>query len=269
MRFLRGRKLRLLVGACVVVAVGAIATVVQASIPDGNTIHGCYDSGGNLKVVSAPPCPSKYTALDWSQTGSAGAQGPTGPTGATGLKGDTGGTGATGATGPTGATGTAGADGATGATGPAGPGGANTPQFDFDLDGVPGHDPGTQDITVNGFDLHMVCLSDGTTGTMQIVVSSGDPATSNNFFDFSTGGVKGNTAFSDTPLGPVIGDFAVTDSTTSSAVEGGHVGFTAVGEAGQVAGQGISSQFGYTIDVENGVAGCRAFGSIEPTETPS
>ncbi len=67
MRFPKSRSMRLLVGACVFVSVGAIATVVQASIPDGNVIHGCYDSGGNLKVVSSLPCPKGYTNVDWNQ----------------------------------------------------------------------------------------------------------------------------------------------------------------------------------------------------------
>jgi len=87
MRFPRSRKVRVLVGACVVVSVGAIATVVQASIPDGNTIHGCYESGGNVKVVASLPCPKGYPSLDWNQTGPQGPQGPQGEQGSQGPQG--------------------------------------------------------------------------------------------------------------------------------------------------------------------------------------
>ncbi len=114
MLFPRVRNGRLLVGACLVVGVGAIATVVQADIGGGGVIQGCYDSGGNVKVVAALPCPKGFTALSWNQTG------PTGPMGATGATGATGAAGPTGATGVTGAAGATGATGVTGATGPAG-----------------------------------------------------------------------------------------------------------------------------------------------------
>ena len=58
--------------------------VAYATIGDGGVINGCYDSGGNLKIVSAPPCPKGYTALSWNQ------QGPSGPAGAKGEKGERG-----------------------------------------------------------------------------------------------------------------------------------------------------------------------------------
>jgi hypothetical protein len=53
---------------------------------DGNTINGCYSSGGALKVLtpSAPTCPSGYTPIHWNQTG------PQGPAGPQGSQGDTG-----------------------------------------------------------------------------------------------------------------------------------------------------------------------------------
>ena len=60
--------------------------VAYATIGDGVVIQGCYDSGGNLKVVAAPPCPKGYTALQWNEQGPSG---PAGPTGAKGDKGDT------------------------------------------------------------------------------------------------------------------------------------------------------------------------------------
>jgi hypothetical protein len=45
---------------------------------DGNTINGCYSSGGALKLLtpSAPTCPSGYTPIQWNQTGPAGPRGP-------------------------------------------------------------------------------------------------------------------------------------------------------------------------------------------------
>lgn len=97
------------------VLVGGTAYGAVSSIPDSaGVIHGCYDSGGNLKVIDTSvttACPKGYSALDWNQTGPQGPAGPTGPTGATG---------ATGPTGPAGPTGLTGATGATGPTGPAG-----------------------------------------------------------------------------------------------------------------------------------------------------
>ena len=34
------------------------------------TIHGCYDSGGNVKVIDASAtCPKTYTSLNWSRPG--------------------------------------------------------------------------------------------------------------------------------------------------------------------------------------------------------
>jgi hypothetical protein len=108
MRFPTSRRARLLVGVCVAASVGAVATAVQASIPDGNTIHSCYDGGGVLKVASTAQCPSGLTSLSWSQTGPTGPQGPTGAAGAQGATGDRGPQGATGPEGATGPQGPAG-----------------------------------------------------------------------------------------------------------------------------------------------------------------
>jgi hypothetical protein len=64
---------------------GAIAAAVlgggialAAGPANGGVIQGCYDSGGNLKVVAALPCPKGYTALAWNQQGSRGADGAAG-----------------------------------------------------------------------------------------------------------------------------------------------------------------------------------------------
>lgn len=50
---------------------------------DGNTIAGCYSSGGALKVRTPeePACPKGYATIEWNVTGAQGAQGTTGPQG--------------------------------------------------------------------------------------------------------------------------------------------------------------------------------------------
>jgi hypothetical protein len=65
------------VAAASVLAGGAAYGAVS-SIPDAATgvIHGCYDSGGNVKVIDTSvttTCPKGYTALNWNQKGPAGA----------------------------------------------------------------------------------------------------------------------------------------------------------------------------------------------------
>jgi hypothetical protein len=65
--------------AALVVALGGAA---YAAIPDGSgVITGCYDGGGNLKVIdtaSAPSCPKGYTTVTWNQSGRQGPQGAPG-----------------------------------------------------------------------------------------------------------------------------------------------------------------------------------------------
>jgi hypothetical protein len=117
--------MRLLVGACVVLGVGAIASAVQAGIPDGNGVnHGCYSANGAeatngapLNIIDNPgaSCSKGQAAVTWNQTGPQGPKGDTGATGPQGPRGDTG------ATGPQGAQGPKGDTGATGPPGPAGP----------------------------------------------------------------------------------------------------------------------------------------------------
>jgi tail collar domain len=99
------RRWRLLVALAVGGALFTIASVVQADIPDGGTIHSCYAKDGSLRVIDTSAGQScntkKETQLDWAQNGQRGAAGPTGQTGAPG---------STGPTGPKGATGAAGSD---------------------------------------------------------------------------------------------------------------------------------------------------------------
>lgn len=69
----------------VAAAAGAVAAsalaggVAWAAIPDsGGVIQGCYNNGGNLKVVSELPCPKGYTLLPWNQEGPKGDPGTDG-----------------------------------------------------------------------------------------------------------------------------------------------------------------------------------------------
>lgn len=77
-------------------AVGAVAAtlvaggVTWAAVGDGGVIQGCYDSGGNVKVVAALPCPKGYTPLQWNQQGPKGDPGPQGLPGANGTNGQNG-----------------------------------------------------------------------------------------------------------------------------------------------------------------------------------
>jgi hypothetical protein len=53
--------------------------VAWAAIPDSDgVIQGCYNSGGNIKVVSELPCPKGYTSLPWNQQGPKGDPGTDG-----------------------------------------------------------------------------------------------------------------------------------------------------------------------------------------------
>jgi len=117
---------RLLLALVVGGAFFGIATVVQADIPDGGVIHGCYKTvGGSLRVIDTSAggsCNPSETSLPWNQPGPTGAHGSTGTRGVTGAQGPTGARGVTGAQGPTGFTGATGPAGATGSTGPPGPG---------------------------------------------------------------------------------------------------------------------------------------------------
>ena len=74
----------------VLVAGLAVGAIAYATIPNSNVIQGCYDSGGNVKVVQALPCPKGYTPLAWNQQGPPGINGSNGTPGAKGDKGDKG-----------------------------------------------------------------------------------------------------------------------------------------------------------------------------------
>ena len=84
-----GSRRRALLAAGVVCVLGVVGVgYAFGAIPGtGGVIQGCYDSGGNLKVVNALPCPKGSTALSWNQTGPTGPPGETGATGASGATG--------------------------------------------------------------------------------------------------------------------------------------------------------------------------------------
>jgi hypothetical protein len=107
---------RVLVALAVAAAAFGIASAVQADIPDGGVIVGCYGKPGTpqkgqLRVRDADhgeQCRYYENPISWNQVGPTGTTGATGPTGPTGPAGATGPTGATGPSGPSGPTGLAG-----------------------------------------------------------------------------------------------------------------------------------------------------------------
>jgi Collagen triple helix repeat (20 copies) len=112
----RGNLLSAGVGA--IVATALVGSVAWAAIPGpGGVIQGCYDSGGNLRVVDALPCPRNFTALQWNQQGQPGQQGPQGIPGSKGDKGDQGVQGVQGPKGDTGPQGNTGPQGVPGQQG--------------------------------------------------------------------------------------------------------------------------------------------------------
>jgi hypothetical protein len=79
-----------LVTLAAAVALGAVGTgaAVAAGVTlpfsgDGNTINGCYSSGGALKVLAPAQstCPDGYMPIHWNVTGPQGPAGPQGPGG--------------------------------------------------------------------------------------------------------------------------------------------------------------------------------------------
>ena len=69
------KKQTLLTAVVSVLAGSAIAGgIAWAAIGDDGVIQGCYDSGGNLKVVP-PSVREGFTPLQWNQEGPKGDQG--------------------------------------------------------------------------------------------------------------------------------------------------------------------------------------------------
>ncbi len=69
MKALMGRRsvVSLLLAGALLAVVGGVA---WAAIPGpGGVIQGCYDGGGNLKVVEQLPCPKGSKPIAWNQTG--------------------------------------------------------------------------------------------------------------------------------------------------------------------------------------------------------
>lgn len=88
---MKTRNLAAALAATAAAAAAVAGGVAWATIPDSSgVIQGCYDSGGNVKVVAALPCPRGYTPFQWNQQGPPGIPGGTGGTGPAGAKGDKG-----------------------------------------------------------------------------------------------------------------------------------------------------------------------------------
>jgi hypothetical protein len=131
-----------LVGAGVVlVLAGSVAWAAIPTTP-GGVIQGCYDAGGNVKVVEALPCPRNYTPFQWNQQGIQGIQGPKGDKGD---KGDQGEQGIQGIQGPKGDQGPQGIQGLKGDKGDKGDTGAAGPS------GISGYEIVREDVDVGGF----------------------------------------------------------------------------------------------------------------------
>jgi len=85
---LNRRRSRFAAAAAAVCCVVAGVAYAAGGIPGADgVIQGCYDAGGNLKVVASLPCPKGYTALSWNQAGPQGLKGDKGEPGATGQAG--------------------------------------------------------------------------------------------------------------------------------------------------------------------------------------
>ena len=71
------RRTKLMLGAIAAAVVAAMAGgIAWAAIPGpGGVIQGCYDNGGNVKVVDALPCPKGSKPLPWNQAGAPGVSG--------------------------------------------------------------------------------------------------------------------------------------------------------------------------------------------------
>jgi hypothetical protein len=157
--------------AAVLVLVGGAA---WAAIPGpSGVIQGCYDSGGNMKVVEALPCPNRHMPVQWNQQG---VQGPPGPQGATGAVGPPGRQGETGETGPQ------------GPAGPEGPSGVASVQMTG---------PTTVSVTIETSGATTVRSLDLVAGSYMIVAETDvenlddDTQTGFCFINFGEGGVGG------------------------------------------------------------------------------
>ena len=119
MERLRPREI-VLVGVAALALLGggtAAGAALSGPIDSAGVIHGCYDDGGNLKVIDASvTCPKGWTAISWSVTGPQGVAGRAGPSGPAGSAGPQGIPGASGPAGPPGPPGPSGPSGPPGPT---------------------------------------------------------------------------------------------------------------------------------------------------------
>ncbi len=129
-------------GAIVMVLAGSVAWAAIPAQP-GGVIQGCYDGGGNVKVVEALPCPKGHTPFQWDQQGVQGIQGPKGDMGDMGTQGIQGEQGIQGIQGLQGEQGLKGDTGEQGIQGPQGGQGTQGPPGQAGQPGVQGP-PGEQ-----------------------------------------------------------------------------------------------------------------------------
>jgi hypothetical protein len=198
MRQPRLRTILIATGAAIVLVAGSTTAYAAVAGPVGSdgSIHGCYDTGGNLKVIDASAtCPKGYTPLNWNQTG---APGPLGPAGPAGSQGDPGPQGPLGPAGPQGPPGDPGAQGPAGPQGPPGitnsgyveyTAGSESPSGNPECDLISNFGPATVTLRplsdgcqVGGLPSGSIAVTSGSDGQNDFTTLHGD-----GFFDVLTG----------------------------------------------------------------------------------
>lgn len=90
---MKKRKLIAIGAVVALTATGAtVAVAAGVTLPfsgDGNTINGCYSTGGALRVLTSTQssCPDGFSPIQWNVTGPQGPAGPQGPKGDIGPQG--------------------------------------------------------------------------------------------------------------------------------------------------------------------------------------
>lgn len=158
-----------------IIATGGVAVAAGVALPfsgDGNTINGCYSSGGALKVLTpgAPSCPAGYAPITWNRTGPIGPKGDKGDPGLPGIQGIQGVPGTNGTNGTNGTDATS--DVHQASNGPdAGPLSISLPAGSYLVVG----NAGVYNQDINSSQI-AVCSLQGTVVTAYVRLSSGDVA---------------------------------------------------------------------------------------------
>lgn len=162
-----------LVGGLVAgVAATGIVMIVQAAIPDPNSvIHACYRGNGNLRLVDKSSCVSNETPVSWNQTGPQGPQGVPGPQGIAGPQGEAGPQGVPGPQGTPGPQGVAGPQGTQGPQGVAGTQGASGPEGPPGPQGQPGVPGPSGPAGVSGYEIVNTMGTLPTNGSVSVVAT--------------------------------------------------------------------------------------------------